>query len=75
VEQRERVRADARPCGEHHRRYDAWREVLAGLLRRRGIGLHAVLDPSAWPAERQLAHLDRVLGSVAGPSGPAPISP
>jgi hypothetical protein len=79
--------ADPSLVDEHRRRYDAWREVLAGLLRRRGIGdaaevaeslmvavdgigLHAVLDPQAWPAERQLAHLDRVLDAVTRPSGP-----
>jgi TetR/AcrR family transcriptional regulator, transcriptional repressor of bet genes len=88
---------DPRLGDEHRRRYDAWREVLVRLLRRRGIGdapevaeslmvgvdgigVHAVLDPQGWPAERQLAHLDRVLEAALtpvrpGPAGPAVVTP
>lgn len=35
-----------------------------------GIGLHAALDPQAWPAERQLAHLDRLLEAALTPGRP-----
>jgi hypothetical protein len=29
-----------------------------------GIGPHATFEPGNWPPERQLAHLDRVVGSL-----------
>jgi hypothetical protein len=35
-----------------------------------GIGLHAVLDTRAWPAEHQLAHLERVLEAALTPGRP-----
>ncbi|MGI5131326.1 TetR/AcrR family transcriptional regulator [Pseudonocardia sp. CA-107938] len=61
----------------HVERYRRWRNTLADLLERDGrdpaaaeslmlavdgIGLHATFDPAAWPAERQLAELERRIG-------------